>query len=121
MDYHHLLFQCSDTISIQCFTVVTCFQCLFIHPRSNVFSSFSLSILQRGVSATSLSSPTKIDSATCHFLLFSAVTSLSASLSNIPVVYHHPIFPSCDTNWFIIQTGKIYPVAYQSKCFSAVM
>ena len=121
IDYHHLLFQCSDTISIQGFTVVTCFQCFFIHPRSNVLSSFSLSTLQRGGSATSLSTPTKIDSAACHFLLFTAVTSSSASLSNTPVVNHHPVFPSCDTNWFIIQTGKIYPVAYQSKCFSAVM
>ena len=121
MDYHHLLFQCSDTISIQCFTVVACFQCFFIHPRSNVLSSLSLSTLQRGGPAASLSTPAKTDSTAYHFLLVTAVTSSSASLSNTPVVYHHPVFPSSDTNCFIIQTIKIHPVVYQHQCFSAVM
>ena len=102
-------------ISIQCFTAVTCFQCFFIHPTSNILSSLSLSTLQRGGSAASLSTPAKIDSAAYHFLLFIAVTSSSASLSNTPVAYHHPVCPSCDTNCFIIQTGKIYPVLYQSQ------
>ena len=91
MDYHHLLFQCSDTISIQCFTVVRCFQCFFIHPRSNVLSSLSLSTLQRGGPAASLSTPAKTDSTAYHFLLVTAVTSSSASFSNTSVVYHHLI------------------------------
>ena len=62
-------------ISIQCFTAVTCFQCFFIHLRSNILSSLSLSTLQREGSATSLFTPAKINSAAYHFLLFTAVTS----------------------------------------------
>ena len=126
INYHHLLFQCSDTssfihtpwvkhiqlcISIQCFTAATCFQCVFIHPWSNILSSL-LSTLQRGGSATSFSTPGKIASPAYHLLLFTAVTTSSASLSNTPGVYHHPALPSCDTNCCIIQTGKIHPVLY---------
>ena len=98
-------------ISIQCFTAATCFQCVFIHPWSNILSSL-LSTLQRGGSATSFSTPGKIASPAYHLLLFTAVTSSSASLSNTPGVYHHPALPSCDTNCCIIQTGKIHPVLY---------
>ena len=108
-------------VSIQCFTAVTCFQYFFIHPRSNILSSLSLSKLQRGGSSSSFSTPAKIDSAAYHFLLFTAVTCSSASLSNTPVVYHHPALPSCDTNCFIIKTGKILPVVYQSQRFRAVI
>lgn len=64
IDYHDLLFQCNDTSSYSSRTLgqthpvvylhpvflhpvkaVTCFQCFFIHPRSNVLSSLSLSTL----------------------------------------------------------------------------
>lgn len=98
-------------ISLQCCTAVTCFQCFSIHPRSNILSRL-LSTLQRGGSATSFSTPGKIASPAYPLLLFTAVTSSSASLSNTPAVYHHPALPSCDTNCCIIQTGKIHPVLY---------
>ncbi|MBR2300907.1 MAG: hypothetical protein IKA41_03030, partial [Bacteroidaceae bacterium] len=42
----------------------------------------------------------KIASPAYPLLLFTAVTSSSASLSNTPAVYHHPALPSCDTNCF---------------------
>ena len=107
-------------ISIQCFTAVTRFQCFFIHPWSNILIRLSLLKLQRGGSAASLFTPAQLNSAAYHFLLFTSVTSSSTSLSNTPVVSHHLVLPSCDTNCFIIQAGKIHPVVYQSQRFSAV-
>ena len=83
-------------ISIQCFTAVTRFQCFFIHLRSNILSSLSLSTLQREGSATSLFTPAKINSAAYHFLLFAAVTS-----SIMFIKYTSSLSPS--------STSKLWP------------
>ena len=51
-----------------------------------------------------------------HHLLFQCSDTSSYSSCTLgqthPVVYHQPALPSCDTNCYIIQTGKIHPVLY---------
>ena len=126
VDYHRLLFQSSDTSSYSSCTlgqthpvvylppVLHCCDMLsvFLHPpQVKHTKSLIIHTSERRFSHIFLT-PGKIASPAYPLLLFTAVTSSSASLSNTPAVYHHPALPSCDTNCCIIQTGKIHPVLY---------